>query len=78
MTDLVLIIGALISSAVLTGLVRLYALSGGLVDTPNQRSSHEQPTPRGGGLSIVVTFIALLVLLYLITEMPSEVFFHQT
>ena len=38
MTDLVLVIGVLISSAALTGLVRRYALSGGLVDTPNQRS----------------------------------------
>lgn len=75
MIDLFLIIGVLISSAILTGLVRLYALRGGLVDTPNQRSSHEQPTPRGGGLSIVVTFIALVVLLYMITEVPNAVFY---
>ena len=75
MADMVLIIGALIASAALTGLVRRYALRGGLVDKPNQRSSHERPTPRGGGLSIVVTFIALLAFLQLVTEMPKQVFF---
>ena len=32
----------------------------GILDVPNERSSHTQPTPRGGGLSIVVTFIAFL------------------
>ncbi len=75
MSDLFLFIGALVSSALLTGFIRLYALRSGLVDTPTPRSSHERPTPRGGGLSIVVTFIALLALLYLITEMPKQVFY---
>jgi Fuc2NAc and GlcNAc transferase len=75
MTDLILIIGALVSSALLTGFIRLYALRSGLVDTPTSRSSHERPTPRGGGLSIVITFIALLVLLYLVTEVPRQSFY---
>jgi Fuc2NAc and GlcNAc transferase len=44
-------------------LVRKHALRAGLLDTPNDRSSHEFPTPRGGGLAIVsTTLIALLVL----------------
>jgi len=75
LTDLILFIGALVISAFLTGFIRLYALRRGLVDTPIPRSSHKRPTPRGGGLSIVVTFIALLVLLYLVTEMPKQVFY---
>jgi Fuc2NAc and GlcNAc transferase len=75
LTDLILFIGALIISAFLTGVTYSYALNSGLVDTPNLRSSHERPTPRGGGLSIVVTFIALLVLLYLMTDMPKQVFY---
>ncbi len=34
-----------------------------LVDVPNQRSSHARPTPRGGGLGIVVAFAAGLLAL---------------
>jgi Fuc2NAc and GlcNAc transferase len=37
-----------------TSLLRRYALARSLVDIPNQRSSHSAPTPRGGGLAIVV------------------------
>ena len=37
-------------------LVRRYALKRQLIDIPNQRSSHDEPTPRGGGLAIVAAF----------------------
>lgn len=44
----------------LTGVVRTYALHHRVIDTPNQRSSHERPTPRGGGLAILAAaWIAL-------------------
>jgi Fuc2NAc and GlcNAc transferase len=45
---------ALALSAVLTGVVRRLALRHGLLDLPNDRSSHLAPTPRGGGVAIVV------------------------
>ncbi|HTT12252.1 MAG TPA: glycosyltransferase family 4 protein [Burkholderiaceae bacterium] len=45
-------------SIVLTGLVRRYALARSLLDHPNARTSHVTPTPRGGGVAIVVTFCA--------------------
>jgi len=48
---------ALILVAVLTGLLRRYALVARLLDIPNARSSHNSPTPRGGGLSIVIVFL---------------------
>lgn len=48
------ILTVVILSAVLTGLMRRYALSRKLLDQPNQRSSHAVPTPRGGGVAIVV------------------------
>jgi Fuc2NAc and GlcNAc transferase len=47
-------IGVLIVSAVLTGLVRRFAIAHGLLDLPNTRSSHTTATPRGGGLAIVL------------------------
>ena len=43
-----------------TGLLRHYALAKSLIDIPNQRSSHSIPTPRGGGLAIVLTMLAIL------------------
>ncbi len=51
-----------LGSGLLTLAVRRVALSRGLVDVPNARSSHDMPTPRGGGLAIViVATTALLV-----------------
>ncbi|MCX7146531.1 MAG: glycosyltransferase family 4 protein [Sulfuritalea sp.] len=50
-------------SFVLTGLMRLYGLSRQLIDRPNERSSHLVPTPRGGGVAIVVAFVIGMVLL---------------
>ena len=34
--------------------LRRWAPRLGLVDIPNERSSHEKPTPKGGGLGIVL------------------------
>lgn len=43
---------------------RLYAplcIEENIIDNPNERSSHTIPTPRGGGVSIVITFLLVLV-----------------
>ncbi len=42
----------------LTGLVRAYALRQGMLDVPNERSSHTRATPRGGGLAIAAALLA--------------------
>jgi|SRR5450830_592461 len=47
----------------LTALLRQYALRRSIIDVPNARSSHTVPTPRGGGVAIVVVFAAALVLM---------------
>ena len=51
---LVMLTTVFVLSAGLTYAFRLYALRVDLLDVPNARSSHERPTPRGGGVSIVV------------------------
>jgi Fuc2NAc and GlcNAc transferase len=51
-------------SWVLTGFLRQYALARRLIDIPNERSSHSVPTPRGGGVAIVVAFLAGVSALY--------------
>jgi len=50
------------ASLLITGALRRYALSTSLIDIPNARSSHTVPTPRGGGVAIVLSFLAALPL----------------
>ena len=51
------------SSILFTGLLRRYALQRNVLDIPNSRSSHSVPTPRGGGLAIVLGFLISLGLM---------------
>ncbi len=41
------------------GLALVYSRWAGVVDVPNQRSSHTQPTPRGGGIALVVSVMVV-------------------
>src|SRR5476649_2735315 len=63
MPEWLLIPGAAVLSLLLAAGLRRYALSKSLMDVPNARSSHSVPTPRGGGVSIVVVFLVALFLL---------------
>ena len=47
-------------SAGATGLAIRYARRRNLIDQPGRRRSHTQPTPRGGGVGIVVTALAIM------------------
>ncbi|MBC3465579.1 glycosyltransferase family 4 protein [Pseudomonas sp. RW10S2] len=47
----------------LTGWLRRYALARSIIDVPNARSSHTVPTPRGGGVAIVVSFLVMVPVL---------------
>jgi Fuc2NAc and GlcNAc transferase len=49
----------------MTGTLRSYALKNSLIDIPNGRSSHSVPTPRGGGVAIVICFLLTMPLLAL-------------
>lgn len=61
---------AIVLSFVLTAIFRHYALRHSLVDIPNKRSSHTVPTPRGGGLAFVLSFLLLMSPLQFFIEMP--------
>lgn len=65
MTAVAIVVGAAGVSCFLTGHLLRYALSRNLLDIPNDRSSHNVPTPRGGGLAIVFSFLLGLLLLML-------------
>lgn len=66
LTLLELLFGCAVVSAAATGLVLLWLRRRQILDHPNDRSSHDRPTPRGGGLAVIpvvsVCWIALAVL----------------
>jgi Fuc2NAc and GlcNAc transferase len=70
-----LLLMVLLLSFALTAGLRRYALSRSLMDIPNARSSHSVPTPRGGGVSIVVSFLGALVFLYVQGSFDSSAFY---
>lgn len=55
---------AFLLSLFLTKYLITHASSLGMVDAPNARSSHVQPTPKGGGLSFFLIFTIILLVLY--------------
>ena len=64
---------SLIVSALLTGVMRQLALTHQVLDVPNERSSHSTPTPRGGGLAIVITLLAAMCVLEVVGFLPLRV-----
>jgi Fuc2NAc and GlcNAc transferase len=77
-TAVVIAISALAASALLTQLVRRVAAGSGVFDVPNPRSSHEVPTPRGGGLAIVLVTTAGLLILALRGTVQWHLFYALT
>ena len=63
--SVLLLVFALIITYGLTKIARIYALKQGLIDSPGYRTSHQNNTPRGGGISIVITFLLFVVALML-------------
>lgn len=62
--DVLVLIGALLMSLLLTPIVRFLSIRVGVVDTPNARRINKVPMPTSGGLAIFTSFvIASLVLM---------------
>jgi Fuc2NAc and GlcNAc transferase len=62
---------AALFAAALTGAVRRYALRTGLLDRPNERSSHVTATPRGGGIAVVTTVVAGALVAWATGALPA-------
>ena len=71
---LIYLIVAFAMALAMTGMVRRYALNRQMIDVPNARSSHVIPTPRGGGLSVVIVFLLGLGGLALAGAIPPSQF----
>jgi UDP-N-acetylmuramyl pentapeptide phosphotransferase/UDP-N-acetylglucosamine-1-phosphate transferase len=71
---LVLATAAFAASALLSGMLRRYALTHSLLDVPNERSLYSIPTPRGAGLAIVLVFLGGLAALWALGLTPTRLF----
>jgi len=70
--EVVLFAAATLVCAVLTWLMRRHTLLRGMLDVPNARSSHSQPTPRGGGVAIAAVILTTVVLSALLGHLPTR------
>lgn len=57
----------------LTFYFRHFALEKSIIDIPNERSSHDQPTPRGGGVVFVGLFYLVLCALWCMKQITTPV-----
>lgn len=64
---------SLLTSWLLTGWIRRRALKSGMLDRPNERSSHTVPTPRGGGLAILLASGSAAALAIMLGWLPAAV-----
>ena len=53
---------AFVCSYLLTSFIRIYAIKKSLIDIPGDRTSHDTPTPRGGGMAFITTWVLVLLL----------------
>lgn len=65
-----ILIGAFALTFLLTWYLRAYAIKHNVIDLPNHRSSHSIPTPRGGGVAIVVAILLFLLVLFVSGKVP--------
>jgi Fuc2NAc and GlcNAc transferase len=58
-----------------TALVRRYALTRKVLDLPNERSLHDRPVPRGGGLALVLAALGGLAMCWARGSIDDALFF---
>ncbi len=63
-----------LGSAILTGLFRWVAQRVQIIDTPVSRSAHCEPIPVGGGVSIVLLVLLVVVFCYFTDQIPANEF----
>jgi UDP-N-acetylmuramyl pentapeptide phosphotransferase/UDP-N-acetylglucosamine-1-phosphate transferase len=74
-SSLLLLVLLLITSYLLTWFIKIFSSRNKILDIPNERSSHSFPTPRGGGLAIVITWYIGISILFFFGEVSSTLYF---
>jgi len=64
----VVVVFAFLLAVVSTGFYRHWAIKANIMDRPNERSSHVNPTPRGGGAALVFSCAITYLMLFLFGE----------
>jgi Fuc2NAc and GlcNAc transferase len=54
---------------------RWFAVKRTILDLPNERSSHLNPTPRGGGIAIALIWFSAIIFFHLTKQIDSSLFF---
>lgn len=72
---LLLSFSLIIVSFILTWVIMKFSLKRNILDIPNERSSHTQPTPKGGGLAIVISWYIGITLLFLMGSLNRNLYF---
>jgi Fuc2NAc and GlcNAc transferase len=72
MKTTILALATFFLSLLITRWLRGFASNSNLFDVPNSRSSHTVPTPRGGGLAIVLSFFVALLALSALNRFGSN------
>jgi len=63
-------VAVLAASLGATGVVLSYLRHKAILDHPNERSSHAVPTPRGGGIGILIAALPALFVVHMLAENP--------
>ncbi len=74
MLTYILYISTFLLSFCLVSFYKKWAIKHSIIDLPNERSSHSSPTPRGGGIAIVVSFYLSLLILHLTGHIDKNLF----
>lgn len=61
------------STVLLTYFLMKIGLRKGVLDIPNERSSHSSPVPRGGGVAVIIAFFVFLYVYLSAVDGPIEV-----
>lgn len=63
-----------LTSIIITYYVRKISIAKSFIAMPNERSSHTIPTPHGGGIAIVVTWIIGLTYFFMRDSLPTNLY----
>jgi UDP-N-acetylmuramyl pentapeptide phosphotransferase/UDP-N-acetylglucosamine-1-phosphate transferase len=71
----ILIVSLFFLSLILTWIIKSVAIKHRIVDVPNERSSHDIPTPRGGGLAVVASWFIAITILFFSDYIESSLYY---
>jgi Fuc2NAc and GlcNAc transferase len=72
---MILYLSVFLISFIFTWVVKYIAIKKSIIDIPNDRSSHTFPTPRGGGLAVVIVFFVGLTYFFFEGQIDKHLFY---